>query len=115
MRRDSRSRACMGAYSIGMRRVFLFALCWSGAAFSETTAHLGVVSEYVARGIQSSKGVAAQGGLDWAGESGAYAGTWASALGGPAAAGDVELDFYGGWAGTLGVAKLDLGLVYYCY
>jgi len=80
-----------------------------------TTANVGAVSEYLLRGIEGSGGVALQGGLDWAGVSGAYAGTWASNLGGPAAAGATELDLYSGWAGKLGPATLDLGAVYYYY
>ncbi|MGQ0586570.1 MAG: TorF family putative porin [Gammaproteobacteria bacterium] len=99
-----------------MRRAAIaLVLCWSGAALAGTTANVGVVSQYVARGIESSDGVALQGGLDWAGASGAYLGAWASSMGGPAAAGDVEIDAYAGWAGKLGAATLDLGAVYYRY
>lgn len=91
------------------------ALCWSGASLAGTTANLGAVSEYLLRGIEGSHGLAVQGGLDWTGESGVYAGTWASTLGGPAKVGDFELDVYAGWAGKLGRVTLDAGLVYYSY
>ena len=90
-------------------------LCWSGAAVAGTTTNLGVVSEYLLRGIEGSDGIAVQGGMDWSGDSGVYLGTWASELGGPAKVGDFELDAYGGWAGQLGAMTLDLGAVYYTY
>lgn len=90
-------------------------LCWSGSACAGTTANLGVVSEYLLRGIEGSDGIAAQGGLDWSGASGTYLGTWASELGGPGKVGDFELDVYGGWAFKRGAATLDLGAVYYAY
>ena len=90
-------------------------LCWSASSFAGTTANVGAVSEYLLRGIEGSGGVALQGGLDWTGASGAYVGTWASNLGGPAAAGGTELDLYGGWTGKLGTASVDVGAVYYWY
>jgi len=106
----------MGAYSIGMKRIAAaLVLSWSGAALAGTTANAGIVSEYLLRGIEGSGGPAVQGGIDWAGASGVYAGTWASNMGGPAAAGAAELDLYGGWTGKLGPATLDVGAVYYYY
>ncbi|MGH8442937.1 MAG: TorF family putative porin [Nevskiaceae bacterium] len=99
-----------------MKRVaLLLALSWSGASFGGTTANIGAVSEYMLRGIEGSGGTALQGGIDWTGERGGYAGTWASNTGGPAAAGATEIDFYGGWAGRIGSATLDVGAVYYFY
>lgn len=98
-----------------MKRIAIALLCWSGSALAGTTTNLGVVSEYLLRGIEGSDGIAVQGGLDWSGASGVYLGTWASELGGPEKVGDFELDVYGGWAGKLGVVTLDLGAVYYSY
>jgi len=90
-------------------------LCWSGSALAGTTTNLGVVSEYLLRGIEGSHGIAVQGGVDWSGASGVYLGTWGSELGGPGKVGDFELDTYGGWSGKLGAVTLDLGAVYYAY
>jgi uncharacterized protein (TIGR02001 family) len=106
----------MAAYSIGMNRLAtVLLLAWSGAAPGATIANAGAVSEYLLRGIEGSGGAALQGGFDWGGPLGAYAGAWGSNLGGPAAAGGTELDFYGGWAGMLGPVTVDVGAVYYCY
>ena len=105
----------MGAYSIGMKRLAAALLCWSGPALAGTTTNLGVVSEYLLRGIEGSDGIAVQGGFDWSGASGLYLGSWASELGGPGKVGDFELDLYGGWTGTLGAVTLDLGAVQYTY
>ena len=99
----------------GMNGVAAALLCWSASSFAGTTANVGAASEYLLRGIEGSGGVAVQGGIDWTGASGAYVGTWASNLGGPAAAGGTELDLYGGWSGKLGPASVDLGAVYYYY
>src|SRR5689334_9030708 len=79
------------------------------------TGNAGAVSEYLFRGIEQSGGAAVQGGIDWSGASGVYAGTWASNTGGPAAAGGTEFDLYGGWTGKAGPIGLDLGAIYYLY
>ena len=100
---------------IGTKGLAAALLCWSGSALAGTTTNLGVVSEYLLRGIEGSDGVAVQGGWDWSGDSGLYLGNWASELGGAAKVGDWELDTYGGWAGKLGDLSLDLGAVYYSY
>jgi len=80
-----------------------------------TTGNAGVVSEYMFRGIEQSGGAALQGGIDWSGASGAYAGTWASNTGGAAAAGGTELDLYGGWTGKFGPVAVDFGAIYYYF
>jgi len=80
-----------------------------------TTGNAGVVSEYLFRGIEQSGGAALQGGIDWSGASGVYAGTWASNTGGPAASGGTELDLYGGWTGKFGDLSVDAGLIYYYF
>jgi uncharacterized protein (TIGR02001 family) len=70
------------------------------ASASNLTWNLSATSDYVFRGIsQSGRDPALQGGLDYAfGESGFYAGTWASSIdfndrNGP----DIEVDLYTGW------------------
>lgn len=79
------------------------------------TGNVGAVSEYLFRGVELSGGAAVQGGIDWSGGPGIYAGTWASNTGGPAASGGTELDFYGGWAGKAGPVTLDFGAIYYMF
>ncbi len=98
-----------------VRSVCCAAVLASPAAMAGTTGNAGVFSEYVFRGIESSGGAALQGGIDWSGASGIYAGTWASNTGGPAAAGGTELDLYGGWTGKFGGLSLDAGLIYYYF
>jgi uncharacterized protein (TIGR02001 family) len=79
----------------------------------------GIVSDYVFRGVtQSNRDVAFQGGLDYAfGDSGFYAGAWASnvdfqAFDGPS----VELDAYVGYNTDLGDKfNLDVMLTRYTY
>lgn len=87
----------------------------SPAAMAGVTGNVGAVSEYLFRGIEQSGGAAVQGGIDWSGGPGLYAGTWASNTGGPAASGGTELDLYGGWAGKAGPVGLDFGAIYYLY
>lgn len=87
----------------------------SPAAMAGVTGNVGAVSEYLFRGIEQSGGAAVQGGIDWSGGPGIYAGTWASNTGGPAASGGNELDLYGGWAGKAGPVALDFGAIYYMY
>jgi len=68
------------------------------------------------RGLeQTDGGPAVQGGLDYADESGFYAGTWASNVdfGDDA---DFEVDFYAGFGGSLNSSwDYDIGYVYFAY
>jgi len=98
-----------------VRSVCCAAVLASPAAMAGVTGNAGVVSEYLFRGIEQSGGAAVQGGIDWAGDAGLYAGTWASNTGGPAASGGTELDLYGGWTGKAGPLALDFGAIYYLY
>lgn len=88
-------------------------------AQAELSGNIGVVSEYVFRGITNAPendDAAVQGGLDWAHDSGFYLGYWGSSLGySDESAGGFESDFYGGYAGSLGPVSYDAGLVYYHY
>lgn len=87
----------------------------SPSAFAGATGNVGAFSEYLFRGLETSGGAAVQGGLDYAHESGLYAGTWASNTGGPIAAGGTELDLYGGYSFKLGGLGLDVGAIYYIF
>lgn len=87
----------------------------SGHALAGVSGNVGVVSEYMFRGItQTYDGVAVQGGFDFASDSGFYAGTWASNV--DWGVGGSEIDLYGGYGGALGEnLKFDLGAIYYYY
>lgn len=83
------------------------------------TGSVGVVTDYRFRGVSLSGGdPALQGGATITHESGVYAGTWGSSIddGGSDIYGDVELDLFVGWSGSLSEAiGLDVGLLYYAY
>jgi uncharacterized protein (TIGR02001 family) len=100
------------------------------------TGNFGIFSQYIFRGLsQTDAKPAAQGGFDFAHESGFYLGTWASNVSwlkenaslngapGPNAitgtyesGGSLEMDFYGGYKWTLPHDfGLDLGTLYYYY
>lgn len=80
---------------------------------------VSLVSDYRFRGVsQSDRGMAIQGGITATHESGLYAGTWASSLGGWGRFGgsNMELDLFAGYALPLGEnATLDVGLTWYMY
>lgn len=100
----------------------------SGAAYAEEpaspytlTANVGVVSDYLFRGITQSHGEPAiQGGFDLTHSSGLYVGTWLSSIswvsdGGYGSA-PTEIDVYGGYRGTFADDfGYDVGLVTYNY
>ncbi|MEC9363399.1 TorF family putative porin [Sinimarinibacterium flocculans] len=94
----------------------LGASVFSGSALAELSGNVGVVSEYLFRGLPQSGGAAVQGGLDYASESGFYAGTWASTINFAGATGSAaEVDFYAGFGGEAGSIGYDLGAIYYWY
>lgn len=80
------------------------------------SANVALTSEYFYRGItQSGKGnPAIQGGLDFNHNSGLYIGNWNSSIN---FGGNIESDFYAGWAGELGASKIKLngGVLLYHY
>lgn len=88
------------------------------AARAEVTGTVTAVSDYDFRGISlSAKDPALQGSVDYANESGFYAGAWASNLDyGDDVDGDLEVDVYLGLAGgdEEGIGW-DIGAVYYTY
>lgn len=81
---------------------------------SAITANVALTTDYLYRGIsQTSGGPAIQGGFDYAHESGFYVGTWASSITFDDA---IEIDYYGGFAGSLTEAiEFDVGVLYYDY
>jgi uncharacterized protein (TIGR02001 family) len=96
--------------------VVLGATVFSGSALAGVTGNVGVVSEYLFRGIAQSGGAAVQGGFDYASESGFYVGTWASTINFAGATGSAaEVDFYGGFSGKAGDIGYDIGGIYYLY
>lgn len=83
-------------------------------AEAEITGTVTAVSDYDFRGItQSAQDPALQGSIDYAHESGLYAGIWASNVdfGDDA---DIEIDYYGGFSGGEEVTY-DVGFVWYSY
>tara|TARA_R110002110_G_scaffold199015_2_gene409725 strand:+ start:20657 stop:21334 length:678 start_codon:yes stop_codon:yes gene_type:complete len=91
-------------------------LLGAASAQAEISANVTLATDYTFRGIsQTGERGAIQGGFDWAGETGLYAGIWASNInfGGDAS---TEMDYYGGFAGeTAGGLGYDIGFIYYDY
>jgi uncharacterized protein (TIGR02001 family) len=84
------------------------------------TGNVGVVSNYLFRGVEQSllSDAAVQGGLDFSHASGFYAGTWISNttfLGYNGALVSYETDLYAGYAFKAGDVGLDVGVLYYYY
>ena len=89
------------------------------------TGNVGVYSQYIFRGLTQTNGDAAlQGGFDYSHSSGFYAGTWMSNISWLTdsnaatgyASGSLEMDFYGGYKGTIsGDLGFDVGLLQYYY
>jgi uncharacterized protein (TIGR02001 family) len=94
-------------------------LCAAASANAgEVTGTVTAVSDYDFRGVSlSAKDPALQASIDYAHDSGFYAGAWASNIDyGPDIDGDIELDLYAGFAGeTGGGMGWDVGLVWYTY
>lgn len=112
--------------------VSLSALTLPSVAAAEVSANVGVVSNYFFRGVtQTDDGAAVQGGLDYAHDSGFYAGTWASTVDFGSSLEDTdndgqfdsfsddgtsyEVDFYLGYGGSIGGLGYDVGYLYYAY
>ena len=85
-----------------------------------------LITDYKFRGIsQSNSDPTVQGGLDVSWDSGFYVGTWAAAvdfesralLPGSCCDGSLELDYYAGWANSIGDTgfDVDVGYAYYTY
>jgi len=84
----------------------------SGAVNAALEANIGATSNYLWRGVtQSSDDGAISGGLDYSHDSGLYAGTWVSSLGGTGS----EVDYYAGFSGETESVGYDVGYIYYQY
>jgi uncharacterized protein (TIGR02001 family) len=88
----------------------------STAVNAEVSANVAATSNYLWRGLEQTGGDAAiSGGIDYADESGFYAGTWVS----NASWADemtYELDFYAGFGGDISEGvSYDVGYIYYAY
>jgi len=102
-----------------------FAPTFASAADSphSLSGNMGIYSQYIFRGLtQTDKEPALQGGFDYSHSSGFYAGTWLSNVswlrdfGGYSSGGSLEMDFYGGFKGSLGNdLGYDVGLLQYYY
>lgn len=87
------------------------------------TANVGVVTDYVFRGIsQSQHQPAVQGGVDYAHSSGLYVGVWGSTIKWVNRSdfayqkdNNLELDLYGGYKGAVGDFTYDVGAIRYFY
>jgi uncharacterized protein (TIGR02001 family) len=79
--------------------------------------NLGLFSDYRFRGMsQTDYGPALQGGFDIAHSSGFYVGNWNSNVEQKLYNGaSLEMDFYGGYKGSVGDFSYDLGAIYYYY
>ena len=81
----------------------------------ESSANVGVFSEYRFRGIkQTGDAPAIQGGFDLSHSSGFYLGNWNSNVSW-AQGTSIEMDFYGGYAFDVGEISIDVGDLYYYY
>ena len=97
--------------------VMTTALGMAPASADEWTANAAVHNNYIWRGLtQSENEAAVSGGIDFASDSGFYAGTWVSNV--SYGAGDdfsYEHDLYAGYAGEAGEFSYDVGYLYYNY
>lgn len=89
------------------------------ASLVTVSGSVGLATDYRFRGVSLSGGdPAVQGGATLTHDSGFYVGAWASSIddGGTDIYGDVELDLFGGWSGSVAEGiGLDVGLLYYAY
>ena len=115
------------------KRLIAIALlaAFAAPAFAEEAAppanplsfNVGVVTDYIFRGIsQSQHQPAVQGGIDYAHSSGLYVGTWASTIEWADRKdlqiqkdNKAEVDLYGGYKGAAGDFTYDVGLIRYYY
>jgi uncharacterized protein (TIGR02001 family) len=92
-------------------------LLLSAAASAEVTSTVTLTSDYDFRGFtQTDEDPALQASIDYANESGWYAGAWASNIDFPGYDGSVELDLYTGFAGETDAGLgWDVGFIYYAF
>ena len=108
--------------SLSLLALSLFA----GSVYAQgMTYNVGVVNNYLYRGISQTRGEpAVQGGLDYANKGGVYVGAWASSIkwiednstAAVGVTGPTELNFYGGYKFDLAAqTTMDLGFLRYEY
>lgn len=99
--------------SQGLAALVLMASAW--AAHAEVTGTVTAVSDYDFRGVtQTAQGPALQGSLDYAHDSGFYAGAWASNVDFGSGDPNIEIDMYSGFASGE-TFPWDVGIIYYTY
>ncbi len=105
-----------------MKKTILTSLATAGllasaGAIADVSGNISLTSDYVFRGLsQTDEKPAIQGGFDYAHDSGAYLGVWASNVDfedGDEA--EIEIDLYGGMTGTMGDLGWQFGGIYYNY
>lgn len=97
-----------------MSVVVLMGLVNLSHAASPLTGNIGLTSNYIWRGVtQAADEAAISGGIDYAHDSGFYAGTWVSSIG--SGAGGYEHDLYAGYGFKAGPVDLDAGYINYRY
>lgn len=79
------------------------------AVAGDFSANIGMVSDYIFRGIKQSD-ASASAGLDYEHESGFYAGTWGADVGV-----GIEYDLYAGYGGSIGDFSYGIGYTGYFY
>ena len=84
----------------------------SASAVEGLSANVAATSNYLWRGLEQTGGDSAvSGGIDYAADSGFYAGTWVSNV-----AWGTELDLYGGFGGAINEdISYDVGFIYFAY
>ncbi len=91
------------------------ALLASSFASAEVSTNFGVTSNYLWRGVsQSADNPSVSGGIDYASESGFYAGTWIGTIDW-GVGGGYENDYYLGYSGETDGFTYDVGYIYYAY
>lgn len=97
------------------KSLFALALLNSTYSFAEVSATVTLASDYMFRGIsQTDNGAAAQASLDYSHETGAFAGIFVSNID-FGDDGDVEIDYYAGYAGGNDTMDWDISYTYYTY
>lgn len=125
LRSKSISSARAGRGARATLAATLAALCITDANAGTTTGSLALTSDDVFRGItQTNRKPAIQGSLEYAADSGFYAGTWDGNVSwlsdqsssAASISSSLETDLYGGYRHKLGAnANLDVGVQYYGY
>ncbi|MFA9459798.1 TorF family putative porin [Thiohalorhabdus methylotrophus] len=101
-------------------------LAGAATAHAELTGNVGVSNNYIWRGVtQTNDEPAVSGGIDYAHESGFYAGTWISNVdfsdtttasdSSPASKNEIEQDWYVGYGGAVSDFSYDLGYALFTY